>query len=222
MKLGSTDISKVYLGTAEVTKAYLGSVQVHGGATPVPPYDAEVQYLQSSGTQYIDTGIYGDIGLDYEIQAQMTGGTYGNALGDRQSSSSNRFTLNFWSGKEAYFNCGSRNEIVVKQLTVSNSHIYKKSGLDVYIDGTQKGTLTSQTFTTPNTIIVFGARDAGTLSSMLTGRIYYCKFWRNGDLLFDFIPVRKNSVGYMYDRVSGQLFGNSGTGNFILGNDITN
>ena len=34
------------------------------------------------------------------------------------------------------------------------------------------------------------------------------------------IPVRKNGLGYMYDKVSGTMFGNSGTGDFILGNDI--
>ena len=37
--------------------------------------------------------------------------------------------------------------------------------------------------------------------------------------LLDLIPVRKNGVGYMYDRVSGQLLGNSGTGDFVLGPD---
>ena len=39
----------------------------------------------------------------------------------------------------------------------------------------------------------------------------------------DFIPVRvgsgANAVGYMYDRVSGQLFGNAGTGAFVIGPD---
>jgi hypothetical protein len=33
------------------------------------------------------------------------------------------------------------------------------------------------------------------------------------------VPVKDNGVGYMYDKVSGQLFGNAGTGSFILGND---
>lgn len=33
MKLGSTDISKIYLGSTEVTKAYLGSAVVHEGKT---------------------------------------------------------------------------------------------------------------------------------------------------------------------------------------------
>ena len=37
---------------------------------------------------------------------------------------------------------------------------------------------------------------------------------------FDMIPVRVGTVGYMYDKVSGQLFGNSGTGAFLYGLDI--
>ena len=41
----------------------------------------------------------------------------------------------------------------------------------------------------------------------------------NGVVLADMIPVRVGSVGYMYDRVSGQLFGNDGTGDFIVGPD---
>jgi hypothetical protein len=43
----------------------------------------------------------------------------------------------------------------------------------------------------------------------------------NGVCVFDAIPVRVGNVGYMYDKISGQLFGNAGTGDFILGNDIT-
>ena len=35
----------------------------------------------------------------------------------------------------------------------------------------------------------------------------------------DFIPVRVGSTGYLYDKVSGQLFGNAGTGDFVLGPD---
>lgn len=35
----------------------------------------------------------------------------------------------------------------------------------------------------------------------------------------DFIPVRVGQVGYLYDRVSGQLFGKYGTGDFIVGPD---
>jgi hypothetical protein len=35
----------------------------------------------------------------------------------------------------------------------------------------------------------------------------------------DFVPVRVGQVGYLYDRVSGTLYGNAGTGNFTVGPD---
>ena len=50
---------------------------------------------------------------------------------------------------------------------------------------------------------------------------FYMFYMSDGDnVLLDLIPVRKGTIGYMYDKVSGQLFGNAGTGSFILGNDI--
>jgi hypothetical protein len=33
----------------------------------------------------------------------------------------------------------------------------------------------------------------------------------------DLIPVSKNGVGYLYDRISGTLYGNKGTSSFTLG-----
>lgn len=48
----------------------------------------------------------------------------------------------------------------------------------------------------------------------------YVKVFEDGELVLDLIPVRIGQTGYMYDKVSGQLFGNSGSGQFILGDDI--
>ena len=51
-------------------------------------------------------------------------------------------------------------------------------------------------------------------------RIKYAKFHKGSILVRDFIPVRKGTVGYLYDRVTGALFGNAGTGDFVIGPDI--
>ena len=48
-------------------------------------------------------------------------------------------------------------------------------------------------------------------------------FWvyiQCGDVELDLIPVRIDQTGYLYDRVSGELYGNDGTGEFILGPDV--
>jgi hypothetical protein len=44
---------------------------------------------------------------------------------------------------------------------------------------------------------------------------------KNGKVVRDFIPVRVGQVGCMYDKVSGTLFYNQGTGAFVLGPDVT-
>ncbi len=51
-------------------------------------------------------------------------------------------------------------------------------------------------------------------------KVSYLQIYSNGALVRDFIPVRKGTVGYLYDRVSGELFGDAGTGAFGYGNDI--
>lgn len=50
--------------------------------------------------------------------------------------------------------------------------------------------------------------------------VFGFKLYKSGALVRDYIPVRKGTVGYLYDRVSGALFGNAGTGDFVLGPDI--
>lgn len=52
-------------------------------------------------------------------------------------------------------------------------------------------------------------------------RLYGISIADGGKDIRDFIPVRVGSVGYLYDRVSGQLFSNAGTGAFVIGPDKT-
>ena len=50
--------------------------------------------------------------------------------------------------------------------------------------------------------------------------LYYFKWVKAGVRVLDLVPVRVGDEGFMYDRVSGRLFGNSGTGRFVVGPDV--
>ena len=52
------------------------------------------------------------------------------------------------------------------------------------------------------------------------GNLYYLKIWEADTLVRDYIPVKKNNIGYLFDKVSGQLFGNAGGGSFVCGPDL--
>ena len=55
------------------------------------------------------------------------------------------------------------------------------------------------------------------------GRMYYFRLQApDGSIIRDMIPVRKGNIGYMYDKVSGRIFGNVyTTGYAIIGPDKT-
>ena len=69
-------------------------------------------------------------------------------------------------------------------------------------------------------MIIFGVNTNGTITAATQMTLYSFKIWKNGVFVRDYIPVRKGTVGYLYDRVSGKLFGNAGTGAFTYGNDL--
>lgn len=56
-KIGTHGLDKMFLGRSAIRKAYLGSNLVYNATQELPlPNDAEIEYLQSSGTQYIILG----------------------------------------------------------------------------------------------------------------------------------------------------------------------
>jgi len=61
---------------------------------------------------------------------------------------------------------------------------------------------------------------------MTPAKLWSCKLFEQADLVMDLTPVRftneqGQSEGAMFDRVSGQLFRNAGTGAFGRGSDKT-
>ena len=50
-------------------------------------------------------------------------------------------------------------------------------------------------------------------------RVYSCRVFDSGNEVLNLIPVRRTTdgLGYMCDTLTGKLFGNAGTGEFIIG-----
>ena len=67
-------------------------------------------------------------------------------------------------------------------------------------------------------IIIFDYRFDNGIATF--GRCYSFRIDKAGVTELDLIPVRVGDEGFMYDKVSGRLLGNSGSGRFILGPDL--
>ena len=204
------------------------------------PYDAEVAYLESTGTQWIDTGYHVIAGLGCEISGAVPSGhgtwRYYPFLGwTNDYQGGGQYTRTFRVGM--YVNSAPTTaQFAVGDGRVAMSDIAYSSGFGTVftleynsqdntfdLDGTtinNPNTLTYETETrNVKTMPLFGERNNNNFSGGSV-RIREAKFFYNGMLAKDLIAVRftnelGQTEGAMYDRVSGQLFRNQGTGAFL-------
>lgn len=189
------------------------------------PYDAEIEYLESDGASYINTGIYlntSNFEIGYECAA-VNVADIDNAWGYAHQMVANGAWVSV-TPTVAFFGKYT-NSVNVSSYIVSgdNTIKYTNSGITV------NGTTLSKTFSLGGvdnlnsvSVPIFSWYDFYSRGMEYSQNLKYKSFYiKNNDLLvFDAIPVRVGQVGYMYDRVSGQLFANDGTGSFIIGPDV--
>lgn len=195
------------------------------------PYDCEIEYLESTGTQWIDTGIIGNNTCKVEIKVCITNnnlamGIFGSRIYDSSTDVLSRsFSFYLRTEAEIQFHYASSRLYGVLE-SIYGDHIFILDGNKVYIDGSNVYDFNYSTFDSPSTFIIYSCHSGNSGNAIdsrcFIGLIYYCKIWNNNTLVRDYIPVRIGNTGYMYDKVSKKLYGNKGTGSFVLGNDIPN
>lgn len=197
----------------------------------LPPEYQEVEYIQSSGTQYIDTGFFcnQDTGIIADIQQVSYDGNWRVWIGSLQTTSDGnwvhlgqasrdkglRFSWGAGAGTYVYTSISSSD---------FNRHTYQIDKGELTIDNTTTYTLTnSYEFTTsPSTIVLFADKKGSTITEYSSIKIFYCKLYDNNVLIRNLIPCYRksnNEIG-MYDTVNGVFYTNQGTGTFLKGNNV--
>jgi hypothetical protein len=184
------------------------------------PYDAEIEYLESDGTQWIDTGIIpsSDIRLYIDgLFPTLSNNALIHGVIDQVGSTYRRFHIGFSSNR---WQGGVGTAVAGNGSANTSRHIFQISGLGyAYVDSI---TMRCNSTAFPSISIYLFARNFnGEASNTGFFRLFSSNIYSYSQdkMLADFIPVRLGQVGYLYDKVSGQLFGNAGTGDFILGPD---
>ena len=198
------------------------------------PYDAEVEYLESTGTQYIDTGVILDSTYGIDISFAPMEGLPGTGINERgvfgsstSGSTHNVLQIHTSSGGVGLWMPGSTRIAVCPITTelgiLQHWQINLANSGSVLINGTASGSTRPATSTAcPYPVYLFARDVANSVknNSYSKMRLYS---WTVTDasrnVIQQVIPVRKGAVGYLYDRVTRKLFGNAGTGDFVLGPD---
>ena len=176
-------------------------------------YKEKVAFLESTGTQWIDTGSTINTATDtIEVVFQNNeSNTYKWFLGEHDNNA--RFGLGSGDGEGkrnvAY---GNNTYKVSDSLQYFSSHTLKADQNGIFIDGTKIANYSS--FASTSTIYLFNLNLSGG-NYVSKAKIWSYKQTRNGEQIRDFMPVLDNSnVPCLYDKVSKTFFYNQGTGEF--------
>lgn len=175
-----------------------------------------LQYLESSGTQYIDTGLIADSDTNVSVLFWnfMLAGTI--VLGARGSGGigDNMYEI-MCQSSGLYLDFGATRERVNPNPAGVGPHLIEIANKKAYLDGTLLKTYTD-TFATTYSQILFGFRTGPNVSISAKERIYRVIYSKGGVVLRDFVPVLdSDNVACMLDQVSGRYYYNAGTGDFI-------
>lgn len=185
----------------------------------LPSGYTKLEYIESSGTQYIDTGVS-------SFPAQST-----RVILD----------VNWLSGLGCYFGCtqSQRNWYVeafqstkiysgfldesrsANIATVIGRYTVDKNGASTNVNGVKIDHAGANTSISKSIYLLANNGSSGVSGIADAARIYSCKISSSSGLIRQFVPCKNSSgeVG-LYDEVNDVFYGNAGTGVFIAGPEV--
>lgn len=192
----------------------------------LPSGYTRLSYIQFTGSQWIDSGTLStDVDeVYYEVSPDLTSKDM-DIIANTRSASSNNYKIYAviqTNGKlKMYY--GSTSWVSTTKMVVGGRYIIKgilkESQQKLWINGNleiDKAITGGPTNGVKNTIGAWNGN--GNISAQFKGKIYFARFWKNGQIVRDFVPVQKSddTIGLL-DLVNNTFYGNSGTGTFTAG-----
>ena len=192
----------------------------------------QVEYIESTGTQYITTNYYqtsDDMQLKTKIYISEMLSIEKDIIGN-QDGQTGGFVLGMYTKKIfGYSKVGAN---IIDPNVFSNEYSDSQT-LDISIDYNSTNKTKTLVVNSVSTTANYNANISNTNKGVqifangdnantFTGRVYYVQILENDILKLDLIPCYRkldNVIG-MYDKVEGKFYTNAGTGTFIKGKDV--
>ena len=202
---------------------YIYTTATQSESILLPVEYQRVEYLQSSGTQYILTNVV----------PTNTTGAYAKIVSKNTSSdllyfgSKGSGNSRFWIGNTSNGLYFGWNTALTPRPTVSTTTTsiiqmnYLNNRLNIHNNSTihtNIATLASNSYP----IAIFAGNNAGTIGNKSSIQLYELKISEGNGVIRDFIPCYRKSdnVGGVYDTVTGTFYTNAGSGTFTYGANI--
>lgn len=210
-------------GTEAVTVEQVARALGVETASALPSGYTRLEYIEGTGTQYIDTA-YFPCELTRVVTAIMptSGNTTNGVFGGRTDNNAATFSLWCLNGVfRTDFDTNSQHVTTdVKVETGVRIEVDKDRGTTKL--GSKTFTQTGVGFRAANSMHVFAVNPDGSGPRYFRGRIETFSIYESGLLKHELVPARRASDGSvgMYDTVGGTFLANSGTGAFKAGPEV--
>ena len=212
-------------------------IRIKNNLTPRLPNEyQELEYIQSTGTQYIDTGVAPTNKTNIKLDIEFISGESNKwipLIAERTKVSDySGFSAMFgiWinsNTKEIALNYADTDTAGITGTNGDGRHIYSNTENKFYLDNTLIKTLSTSSFTSTINLYVFALNELFIGSTKIetrncTAKLYELKIYDDNILIRDFVPCYRksdNEIG-MYDLVSNQFYTNAGTGVFLMGTEV--
>lgn len=205
----------------------LSYVKAFGGTEQrnLPNEYTELEYIEFTGTQYIDTGIT-PLNSGATINMKITPSTIANLqflYGQNPTEGIQQVGCFLNTNGKISWQYSSALRLITDVVAVGTTYDITLGNGSVTINGTTKTGTPDTPFTTNMTVLV-GAAWGPSYTSVdvrrFVGKVYAFSYKLGGQTLVNLVPAKNSSnVVGMYDTVSGQFFTNAGTGTFAAGGE---
>ena len=175
-----------------------------------------VNYIQSNGTQFIDTLFIPNQNTKVVMEAQLisAGQVYPAPFGT-DNTDTNSFYVFFFGGTTWAANFNSSRYSVTGGETDRCVFSLDSSAFVVNSASVQ---ISQGNFQSDYKLFLFCINRGSSVDNKANMKLFSCQIYDNGTLVRDYLPcLDKDGVACLYDKVSETYFYNQGTGEFIAG-----
>lgn len=185
----------------------------------------EVEYIESTGTQYINTGVIGKTGVGAEVSLMFTevpsdGAVLGARKDDNHICPFHIYPSKWWYG---YGTSNSNAKLAASANTPYYAYSVLKNGEQTLrVNDTPvalSGTSTTDINTNVNMYIFAMNKNNSEVIYPSKFKLYMMRIYEVNTMVRDYIPCYRKSDGVagLYDAVNNKFYTNAGTGSFLIG-----
>ena len=218
------------------------------GETVTEEPDAFLEYIEATGSQYIDTGVNAETGLKAQIDFAWASGdisgkdwsfldaTIDNSVSNKRT----RFLMCHMCNKKPFFGYGKqrgnpsgavdfvggeRCEIITDMTDPDSLELYQ-NGVKTFSDEDRTKFGTNGVVNLNLNLFVFACNLSGVPKWYSQGKLYELKIWKNNlesgelELIRHYLPCKKGRRAGLYDKVHGTISYSYSDENFIVGPEL--